>query len=114
MTETIIQYKMKSDLFNLEELKKDPDFSVKRLGDAVYMGIIKDGKREGKGIMRYKNRLYEGSWENDLRHGEGFEVYKNNNYYLGGFQNGKFSFLINSLMFVYKISHTDFTLRAYK
>ena len=86
MTETDIQYKMKSDLFKFDELKQDPDFKVLRLGDAIYMGTMTDNKRFGKGIMKYKNRLYEGYWENDLRHGEGFEVYKNNNYYIGSFK----------------------------
>ena len=86
MTETDIQYKMKSDLFKFDELKQDPNFQVLRLGDAIYMGMMINNKRNGKGIMKYKNRLYEGYWEEDLRHGEGFEVYKNNNYYIGSFK----------------------------
>lgn len=97
-----MDYKMKSDLFNFEELKKDPNYQVLRMGDAIYMGMIFDNKRHGKGVMRYKNRLYEGYWDNDLRHGEGFEVYKNQNYYIGGFKNGKllvktFKFLLSLL-----------------
>lgn len=89
MSENKIDYKMKSDLFNFEDLKLDPNFQVRKLGDSIYMGTIKEDKREGMGIMRYKNRLYEGHWQADLREGEGFEVYKNNNYYIGGFLKGK-------------------------
>lgn len=88
MSESAIEYKMKSDLFDFEKLKEDPDFQVRRLGDAIFMGTIKEDKRDGKGVMRYKNRLYEGDWKQDLRDGEGFEVYKNNNYYIGGFLKG--------------------------
>jgi hypothetical protein len=48
-------YKMQSDLFNFEELKQQDNFTVQRLGDAVYMGTInKDQKRHGKGVMKYK------------------------------------------------------------
>jgi hypothetical protein len=54
MTELNVEYKMKSDLFSFEELQKDPFFAVRKLGDAIYMGIIIDDKRYGKGIMRYK------------------------------------------------------------
>lgn len=89
MSESAVDYKMKSDLFVFEELKEDPNFKVRRLGDAIYMGTMEGDKRHGKGIMRYKNRLYEGEWKDDLRDGEGFEVYKNNNYYIGGFLQGK-------------------------
>lgn len=54
-----VEYKMKSDLFDFNELKKDPNFTVLRLGDAVYMGTLKDkgsstNKRHGRGIMKYK------------------------------------------------------------
>jgi hypothetical protein len=32
--------------------------------DALYIGQITTGKRNGKGVMRYKNgRQYEGEWE---------------------------------------------------
>jgi hypothetical protein len=95
MTDKEIEYKMKSDLFSFQELKTHKDFTVLRLGDSVYMGSVTTNevdsvkKRHGRGIMKYKNRLYEGFWLNDLRHGEGFEVYKNKNYYLGSFKNGK-------------------------
>ena len=35
-----------------------------------------NGKRNGKGVMRYRNgRQYEGYWERDLRDGKGFERY---------------------------------------
>jgi hypothetical protein len=48
------------------------------------MGQIINGKRNGKGVMRYGNsRQYEGEWEEDLRCGRGFERYPNGNTYYG-------------------------------
>ena len=36
--------------------------------DALYMGQLGNGKRNGKGVMRYKNgRQYEGEWDQDVR-----------------------------------------------
>ena len=42
------------------------------------MGQMTGGKRNGVGVMRYKNgRQYEGEWESDVRNGRGFERYPN-------------------------------------
>ena len=59
-------------------------YTERRYPDAVFKGQIINGKRNGKGVMRYKNgRQYEGEWESDLRCGRGFERYPNNNSYYG-------------------------------
>ena len=59
-----------------------------------YEGEIKNGKREGKGIMEYNDgHRYEGDWKNDLRDGKGVYCFKNNesnkDKYEGEFKNGK-------------------------
>ena len=73
-------YAPESELVNFEELKKSDYFKTKRYMDALYKGEIVNGKRQGKGVMRYRNaRIYEGDWEADLRHGKGFEKYPNGN-----------------------------------
>ena len=42
------------------------------------MGQIVGGKRNGKGVMKYRNgRQYEGDWVDDIREGKGFERYPN-------------------------------------
>ena len=69
----------------------------KRFKDGLYEGIIINGKREIKGIMKYKNgSKYEGQWKNDKRHGKGIyttQNYNNPNYagilYEGEFNNDK-------------------------
>ena len=68
----------------MPELEQLDGFSVRKFPDAVFIGQIDNGKRHGKGLMRYKNgRQYEGEWENDLRQGRGFEKYPNGNSYYG-------------------------------
>jgi hypothetical protein len=35
---------------------------------------MRNGKRDGLGIMKYSSgRLYEGNWYDDMREGEGYE-----------------------------------------
>lgn len=64
------------NLIDLEDLKSSPNFKKKRYVDALYFGELLDGKRHGKGVMKYKSgRVYEGDWINDLRHGTGYERY---------------------------------------
>jgi hypothetical protein len=55
-----------------------------RYKDAIYIGIVINSKRHGKGVMMYRNgRQYEGFWDRDLRDGKGFERYPNGNTYFG-------------------------------
>jgi hypothetical protein len=62
---------------------------VKRYADAIYQGEVREKKRNGLGVMRYKtSRVYEGYWVNDVRDGKGYERYFNGNVYQGDFKNG--------------------------
>jgi len=75
--------------FDFEAVKNSEYFQVKIYPEAVFMGEIRDGKREGRGIMKYtSNRVYEGDWKNDIRTGKGFERYTNNTY-VGEFKKSK-------------------------
>jgi hypothetical protein len=74
---------------DFEELRKCSNYVEKKIGEAIYMGEITHGKREGCGIMKYASgRVYEGEWKNDLRNGRGFEKYANGNTYMGNFKSG--------------------------
>ena len=43
-----------------------------------YEGEIKDGKRHGRGVMKYANRSeYDGQWKDGKRHGRGVFEYAN-------------------------------------
>ena len=52
----------------------------KHFRDGKYKGILINGKREKKGIMKYrKGGTYEGEWKNDKRHGKGIFISQNYN-----------------------------------
>ena len=56
----------------------------------IYEGEIKNGKKEGHGIMRYSNGyIYEGEWKNGKREGKGIYRLINKDRYEGDFKNGK-------------------------
>ena len=75
-----------SNEVDFDTLKLKDNFGVKRFADAIFQGEITEGKRKGKGVMKYKNgRVFEGDWDNDLRHGRGYERYANGNVYHGQF-----------------------------
>ena len=78
------QITLKSKEFDIDEISSQDDFIQRRYTDAIYMGIMKNGRRHGKGVMKYvNNRQYEGEWENDTRDGRGYEHYPNGNVYHG-------------------------------
>ena len=58
-----------------------------------YVGEIKNGKREGKGIFYFKNGdIYEGDWKNDKMDGKGIYKHKKTDEtdrYEGDFRNDK-------------------------
>ena len=90
MNATNEDYIPESNEIDFEEMKSSPNFKRKKYNDAIYLGMIVKGKRDGKGVMIYKNgRLYEGDWKNDVRDGRGYERYSNGNYYIGMFSKGK-------------------------
>jgi hypothetical protein len=68
----------------LLELSKYPNYKEKNYKGAIYLGIMVNEMREGKGLMKYTNgRQYEGEWVQDTREGKGFERYPNRNTYYG-------------------------------
>jgi hypothetical protein len=44
---------MESNEIDLEELQKQPNFKETTFQSSLYVGQIVDGKRHGKGIMKY-------------------------------------------------------------
>ena len=64
-----------------------------KLSDNIYIGESKDGKPNGKGVMRFckKDKLnrksYDGEWKNGLCNGIGVMIYENS-VYKGEFKNG--------------------------
>ena len=48
-----------------------------------YEGLLKKGKRHGKGILTKNNYLYKGNFFRDLQHGDGKETHKNGTIYEG-------------------------------
>jgi hypothetical protein len=42
------------------------------IDESIYIGELRDGKREGKGIYYFSNKeVYGGEWKNDALHGKG-------------------------------------------
>lgn len=77
-----------SEMINYRLLSAEPNFTIKRIGDAVYRGqVCQFGQRQGKGVMSYANgRVYEGEWLANKREGTGFERFQNGNSYQGFFE----------------------------
>ena len=43
---------------------------------SVYIGQLKDGKRDGRGTLTCTNgNKYEGQYQNDMKHGQGTETF---------------------------------------
>lgn len=89
-------YQPASCMIDVDEIRRSPNFAVRKFPDAIYIGEVnkdlpetdedEDPLRQGKGIMLYKNgRIYEGEWRKDLRTGRGYEKYTNGNEYEGDF-----------------------------
>ena len=63
-----ISYVPENPEFDFEMVKASPHFKIKPYPEAMYLGEIKNGKRNGLGIMKYNsNRVYEGEWVDDIR-----------------------------------------------
>ena len=81
---------LESTEVDLAAIRSIDGFKEVRYKEAIYIGTIINGKRHGKGIIKYKTgRQYEGYWDRDLRDGKGFERYPNGNTYFGQFKYGK-------------------------
>ena len=49
---------------------------IEYLDGSIYLGEIRDRKREGKGIYYFANKeVYGGEWNNDALHGKGVKIY---------------------------------------
>ena len=46
---------LESNEIDLAELQKQPNFFERRFPQAIFLGIMIDGKRDGKGVMKYAN-----------------------------------------------------------
>jgi hypothetical protein len=46
---------LESNEIDLAELQKTPHFVERRFPQAIYLGIMVEGKRDGKGVMKYAN-----------------------------------------------------------
>ena len=85
-----LNYVSLSKNFDFTKLKSSDHIGIKIYHDATYFGEIKNGLRNGRGIMKYSNgRVYEGEWINDKREGKGYEKFQNENTYEGYYLNGK-------------------------
>ena len=57
---------------------------------AKYSGNFKDGKKDGKGTMKYPNDdEYVGEWKDNNMHGTGTYIYKNGDVYSGSWVDNK-------------------------
>lgn len=77
-----------TDLFDLNKVRKSPNFVVKSFKDSYFVGQVNldSNMREGFGVCQYENsRHYEGSWKNDKREGKGYERFSNGNVYIGDY-----------------------------
>ena len=52
---------LESNEIDLADLQAADGFTERRFPQAIYLGIMLDGKRHGRGVMKYANgRQYEG------------------------------------------------------
>ena len=85
------QQKLKQGKGTYIWLGSSPDDEESKVEISRYEGNFVDGRREGVGLMRFKNGdVYEGEFLNNLMHGEGSYTYaKSNDIYSGSFYAGK-------------------------
>jgi len=107
-----------TQLLNLNNIKNNNENLIKELNNVInddfdeifkfsidkyynengekYIGEMKDGMKNGKGILfynkndAYKRIRYEGYFKNDKFEGKGIMYYKDNERYVGDFKNDKF------------------------
>jgi hypothetical protein len=57
----------------METLQANPQTQLKKFRESVFLGEIRDNKRNGWGLMIYANgRVYEGTWKDNYKHGKGY------------------------------------------
>lgn len=64
-------------------------FPTAKKGETVnYLGEIKNGKANGKGVAVWKNgSAYQGEWSDNLRHGQGTFSWADGEKYIGAYKN---------------------------
>ena len=56
----------------------------------VYVGDLSDGKRSGKGTVKYRNGdKYQGQFFQDKKHGQGTHTWRDGKKYVGEWKEGK-------------------------
>lgn len=86
----ISTYNKIDDTFPINTLKESPALRMKQYKESTYYGEFHNGKKQGFGIMVYKNmRIYEGEWGNNQKKGFGAEKFPNQCSYKGEYLNGK-------------------------
>ena len=85
------QHKLKQGKGTYAWMGPSPDDEESKVEISRYEGNFVDSRREGVGLMRFKNGdMYEGEFLNNLMHGEGSYTYaKTNDIYSGSFYAGK-------------------------
>jgi len=46
---------LESNEIDMAEIQADPGFTERRFPQAIYIGVMIEGKRNGKGVMKYAN-----------------------------------------------------------
>ena len=46
---------LESNEIDLEDLQQSEGFTERRFPQAIYLGIMAEGKRHGRGVMKYAN-----------------------------------------------------------
>lgn len=74
----------------LADIKEMKNVKIFYSDGAIYKGDIKDGKRHGKGEMKFASgEKYNGDWKEDLMDGNGIYVWLDGPRYNGPFKRGK-------------------------
>jgi len=68
-------------IYNKKFLKEESEEEIDDNNENIYEGDMKENKKDGYGIMKYKNgNKYEGFWKNDKKEGKG-KLYFSKGYY---------------------------------
>ncbi len=69
----------------------DNTIKIKKYSNGIYIGQLKNDKRNGEGKMKYDNGdEYNGYWKNDKKDGTGKMIYDNEDEYNGKWENDMF------------------------
>ena len=72
----------------LDKLTENKNFGTRSFNNSKYIGELKKGKKEGKGVLLLNNgNRYEGDFKNNIR--DGICYYASGNMYEGDYKNNK-------------------------